>query len=102
MLEKNRQVQAIVDGASEAYRCCPRSLRDAVLRSGVEIVPVLDRVDASDELALAAAAAVSAGLFQMLRCEIQDEGRVANYRAAFFQLIGRAIDNMAQPGKVIQ
>ncbi|MBV2148604.1 hypothetical protein KRZ98_09935 [Sphingobium sp. AS12] len=96
-MEQARQIQEIIDKASEAYRSCPAILRNAVLRSGVEFVPALDRIDASNELALAAAAAVSAGMFNMISCEIQDAAAVAGFRAAYFQLIARAIDNMAKP-----
>ena len=99
---KARQAQEIIDQASEAYRNCPPNLRNAVLRAGVEFIPALDKIDATNELALAAAAAVSAGMFSMVCCEIQDDAEAAMFRAAYFQLIARAIDNMAQQGRSLQ
>ena len=98
----SRAAATIVEVAAEEYRQGPDGLRAAVLRSGVEIVPVLDRVGASDELALAAAAAVSAGLFQMIASEMVDNQRIACYRTAYFQLIARGIDRMAQAQQTVQ
>jgi hypothetical protein len=95
-------VQRIVESATEAYRMAPASIRAAVLRSGVEIVPSLDKHGASNELALAAAAAVSAGLFSMVLSAVEgDRADEAVLRAAYFQLIGRAIHVMsAAPGSL--
>lgn len=96
-------IQRIVQSAAEAYRTAPASLRNAVLRSGVGIVPALDRHDASTELALAAAAAVSAGLFSMVRWAAEgDQAAEGVIRAAYFDLISRGIDKMSSAPETCQ
>ena len=100
--DKPLRIQAIIDRAADAYSRCPDSLRAAVLRSGCEIVPVLDRIEAGNSLALAAAAAVAVGHFQMIASEIRDDEQAALYRVAYLQLIARGIDRLSLKPGVVQ